>query len=39
MSTAFFIRDSHNKGCITVGQALDIGQDWYKKTLRNMLHS
>lgn len=26
MSTSFFIRDSHNKGCITVGQALDIGQ-------------
>ena len=34
MSTAFFIRDSHNKGCITVGQALDIGQDFSQYTVQ-----
>lgn len=34
MSTSFFIRDSHNKGCITVGQALDIGQDFSQYTVQ-----
>ena len=28
MSTSFFIEDIHHKGCITVGQALEIGQDF-----------
>ena len=35
MSTSFFIRDSHNKGCITVGQALDIGQDFSQYKVGN----
>lgn len=28
MSTSFFIQDINKKGCITVGQALEIGQDF-----------
>lgn len=28
MSTSFFIEDIHHKDCITVGQALEIGQDF-----------
>lgn len=28
MSTSFFIEDIHHKGCITVEQALEIGQDF-----------
>ena len=33
MSTSFFIEDIHHKGCITVGQALEIGQDFSQYTV------
>lgn len=33
MSTSFFIEDIHHKGCITVEQALEIGQDFSQYTV------
>ena len=33
MSTSLFIEDIHHKGCITVGQALEIGQDFSQYTV------
>ncbi len=33
MSTSFFIEDIHHKGCITVGQALEIGEDFSQYTV------
>ena len=33
MSASFFVEDIHHKGCITVEQVLEIGQDFSQYTV------